>query len=72
MGTDKEYLQGIAQAQENLADLNKRGSDVVGGNVLEFMDSIFTSEEKAESNLRMELIGELIKARQEKGISQKS
>lgn len=32
---------------------------------------LFTTEEIAESNLRVALIGELIKARQEKGISQK-
>lgn len=32
---------------------------------------LFTQEEIAESNLRVALIGELIKARQEKGISQK-
>lgn len=32
---------------------------------------LFTPEEIAESNLRISLIGELIKARQEKGISQK-
>lgn len=32
---------------------------------------LFTPEEISESNLRVALIGELIKARQEKGISQK-
>ena len=32
---------------------------------------LFTPEEIAESNLRVALIGELIKARQEKGLSQK-
>lgn len=32
---------------------------------------LFTPEEIAESNLRVALIGELIKARNEKGISQK-
>lgn len=32
---------------------------------------LFTPEEIAASNLRVALIGELIKARQEKGISQK-
>lgn len=71
MKTNKEYSQAIIQAKENLADLNERGSDAIGGDVLEFMDSILTPEEKAESNLRVALIGELIKARQEKGISQK-
>ena len=43
----------------------------VGDNALEYMDSILTPEEIAESNLRVAIIGELIKARQEKGISQK-
>lgn len=32
---------------------------------------LFTPEEIAESNLRVALIGELVKARKEKGISQK-
>ena len=35
------------------------------------MDSLLTPEEIAESNLRAALIGEIIKARQENGISQK-
>lgn len=38
---------------------------------MEFMDTLLTPEEKAESDLRVALIGELIKARQEKGLSQK-
>lgn len=43
----------------------------IGGDVIEFLDSILTPEERAESDLRVAIIGELIKARQEKGISQK-
>lgn|SRR5574344_602820 len=46
-------------------------NSAVGGDALAFMDSLLTQEEIAESNLRVALIGELIKARQEKGISQK-
>lgn len=69
--TNKEYSQAVTQAKGNLADLNERGVDAVGGNVLEFMESIFTPDEIAESELRVSIIGELIKARQEKGISQK-
>lgn len=38
---------------------------------VDFMDTLLSPEEIAESNLRVALIGELIKARQEKGISQK-
>ena len=37
----------------------------------EIEQELFTPEEIAESNLRVAIIGELIKARQEQGISQK-
>lgn len=37
----------------------------------EVEDKLFTPEEIAQSNLRVSLIGELIKARKERGISQK-
>lgn len=43
----------------------------VGTDWEDFEKEIFTAEEIAESDLRVALIGELIKARQEKGISQK-
>ena len=46
-------------------------NDAFGRDALEFMDTLLTPEEIAESNLRVALIGELIKARQEKGLSQK-
>lgn len=71
MRDNKEYSQAIAQAKENLADLNERGVDAVGGDVLEFMNSILTPEEIVESDLRVAIIGEIVKARQEQGISQK-
>lgn len=67
MRANKEYMQ----AKANYADLRERGEDAVGGDVLEFLDTKLTTEEIAESELRVALIGELIKARQEKGISQK-
>lgn len=72
MRTHKEYSHALTQAQENLADLSNRGTDAIGGDVLQFMESILTPEEIAESDLRVSIIGELIKARQEKGISKKS
>ena len=40
MRTNKEYSQAVTQAKENLDDLNERGTDAVGGKVLEFMESI--------------------------------
>lgn len=43
----------------------------LGHDALKFIDSLLTPEEIAESDLRVSLIGELIKARKEQGISQK-
>lgn len=43
----------------------------IGPSWKEVRGQIFTPEEIAESDLRVALIGELIKARQEQGISQK-
>lgn len=71
MKTDKDRLKALAQAKTNIADIKVRGEDAIGTDALEFMDALLTPEEIAESNLRTALIGELIKARQEKGISQK-
>lgn len=48
-----------------------KNNPAIGRDALEFIDSLLTPEEIAESDLRVALIGELIKARQEKGISQK-
>lgn len=43
----------------------------IGIDALEYMDTLLTKEEVTESNLRVALIGEITKARQEKGLSQK-
>lgn len=43
----------------------------IGRDALEFIDKFLTPEEISESDLQVALIGELIKARQEKGFSQK-
>lgn len=55
----------------NNAEKKIMNNPAIGGDALEFIDSLLTPEEKAESDLRVAIIGELIKARQEKGISQK-
>lgn len=68
---NKEYEQAIIQAKENLTDAQERGSDAIGESWEDVQRELFTPEEIAESNLKVSLIGELIKARQEKGISQK-
>ena len=49
--------------------MNKNSA--IGHSWDEIERELFTPEEIAASNLRVSLIGELIKARQEKGISQK-
>ena len=46
-------------------------NSAIGRDAVEFIDSLLTPEEIAESDLRVAIIGELLKARQEKGISQK-
>lgn len=71
MRTNKEYMQALEQANNNIADIKERGASAIGDDVLDFMDSFMNAEEIAESNLRVSLIEELIKARQEQGISQK-
>jgi len=55
----------------NNAERTIRDNPAIGRDALEYIDSLLTPEEIAESNLRVALIGELIKARQEKGLSQK-
>ncbi len=51
--------------------MNKPNFSPKGTSWDDFEREIFTPEEIAESDLRVSLIGELIKARHEKGISQK-
>lgn len=53
----------------NNADMKK--NPAVGRDAVEFIDNLLTPEERAESDLRVALISEIIKARKEKGISQK-
>ena len=49
----------------------KMNISAIGGTWDELERELFTPEEIAASDLRVALIGELIKARQERGISQK-
>lgn len=44
-------------------------NNAIGKDALEFIDTLLTPEEIAESDLRVALIGELIKTRQEKGLT---
>lgn len=51
--------------------MTKMNNSAIGGTWDELEQELFTPEEIAASDLRVNLIGEIIKARQEKGISQK-
>lgn len=68
---DKDYDKAIKEAGEKLIDLKKRGQESLGDDALEFMDSLMSSNEILESDLRVQLIDELVRARNEQGISQK-
>ena len=46
-------------------------TDALGDEWQDVRKELFTQEENAESDLRVALIGELIKARQDRGITQK-
>lgn len=55
----------------NNAEKAIKDNPAIGRSWDEVRKELFTPEEIAESDLRVALIGELIKARQEKGLSQK-
>lgn len=67
----KDYKEAIKKAKEMVLDINKRGDAALGDDALEFMDSLMSHDEILESDLRVQLIDELIRARNEQGISQK-
>jgi DNA-binding XRE family transcriptional regulator len=68
---DKDKKKALKQAKKNLADYRKRGDAAIGGNLMEFIDKLMTPQEIAASNLRVAMMAEIIKARIERGISQK-
>ena len=54
-----------------MSNTNISSTSSIGRNWADVRKELFTKEEIAESNLRVALIGELIKARKEQGISQR-
>jgi len=70
MNSDMEYGQAITQAKMNLNDLNGRGAEALM-KWSDIRDELFTPEEIAASNLRVGLMTELAKARNEQGLSQR-
>ena len=71
MRMSNEHEQALERAKENLADLQDRGEDAIGGNVMDLFNEILTPEEIAASELRVGIMVELSKARNERGVSQR-
>ena len=71
MNNNAEYKREMETANAALSDLKTRGNDALGGTWNELEKEIFTTEEISKSDLRVALIGEIIKARHEQGLSQK-
>lgn len=67
----KNYDKAIEKAKEMALDVKKCRQEALGDDALEFMDSLMSPDEILESDLRVQLIDELIGARNEQGISQK-
>jgi DNA-binding XRE family transcriptional regulator len=68
---DNEYKQAIEQAKMNLDDVRERGAAAIGGSWDDLRLELLTPEERAASNLRVGLMLELTKARNERGLSQR-
>ena len=68
---NNEYTQAIDQAKDNLADIRERSTDALGSRWSDIRKTLLTPDERAASALRVELMTELINARNEQGISQK-
>lgn len=71
MAKDKTYSEAVKEAIDALEDLEERGDAAIGCTWEDLRKEIFTPEENAASDLRVALIGEFVKARNEKGISQR-
>ena len=68
---ENQYKQEFTKAKDILTDIKERGEDAVSGTWDELRQELFTPDEIAVSDLRVAMMMELVKARQERGISQK-
>ena len=67
---NNEYKEAIKQAKTNLEDIKERGAEALTP-WSEIRDRLFTPQEIAASNLRVQLMTELAHTRHDKGISQR-
>ncbi len=70
MNNNTQYKNEIGKAKLFIDDLNNRGNDAIGESWDDVRGELFTPEEITASDLRVAIIGELIMARNERGISQ--
>ena len=70
MNNNNKYKKALEQANVNLADAKARGEDAIGGDIFELFNEIFTPEEIAASNLRVEMMIAISRARRERGLTQ--
>ena len=68
---DKQYKEALAHAHACLEDAKERGAITGKDEWQALRKELFTPEEIAASDIRVELISEIVKARTEKGISQR-
>ncbi len=66
-----EYMQELSEMISRKGAVGMSQNSSVGCTWAEVRQEMFTKEEIAESDLRVALIGEIVKARKEKGISQR-
>lgn len=57
----KNYDKAIEKAKEMTLDVKKRGQEALGDDALSFMDSLMSSNEILESDLRAETMEKKIK-----------
>jgi len=71
MNRETQYKrEGIEKAKANLADVRERGADALGS-WNELKKELFTPEEIAASKLRVAMMVEIVRARKERGVSQR-
>ena len=71
MDNNMKYTQAIEQAKTNLADAKTRGEAAIDGDWEALRAELYTPEEIAASDARVAIMSELIKARNERNISQR-
>jgi len=62
---DNQYKQELAKTKNILTDIKERGEDAISGTWDELRQELFTPDEIAVSDLRVAMMMELVKARQD-------